>query len=66
MDNKDDTFEEVCYVCSGIRHSNKYVLNIKPISSSNEPYFSFLETHEPPRKYKEPIFDNQVQKKIFF
>lgn len=68
MDKKNDTSEEVCFVCGSVRHSNQYTLNVKPLGSRNEPYFPFLETHEPPAKYNSSALSNQVslKKNVYF
>lgn len=60
MDKKNEATDEVCFVCGGLQHSNQYILNIKPSTSTSEPYFPFLETHEPPRKYNGSLSNGQV------
>ncbi|KAK6630063.1 hypothetical protein RUM44_005461 [Polyplax serrata] len=61
MDKKKDGAEEICFVCGGFQNLNHYLLNIKPTTTS-EPYFPFLETHEPPRKYAGSVSTNQQWK----
>lgn len=43
---------EICFVCGNAGHPEHYWLRIKPSTTSpNEPYFPFLESHEPPANY---------------
>ncbi|XP_034935974.1 uncharacterized protein px isoform X2 [Chelonus insularis] len=44
----------VCFVCGTIGHSDQYWLRVKPLpgSAPSEPYFPFLESHEPPAGYR--------------
>jgi len=44
----------VCFVCGSAGHFEQYWLRIGPNSADNaEPFFPFLETHEPPMGYKQ-------------
>ncbi|XP_014612893.1 PREDICTED: uncharacterized protein LOC106791622 [Polistes canadensis] len=48
----DDTGgTKICFVCGSIGHADQYWLRVKPSPGSNEPYFPFLEAHEPPAGY---------------
>lgn len=44
----------ICFVCGAVGHSEQHWLRVKPSSggSPNEPYFPFLESHEPPNGYR--------------
>ncbi|XP_076296792.1 MAP7 domain-containing protein plexus [Lasioglossum baleicum] len=44
----------VCFVCGTVGHSEQYWLRVKPnpAGAPNEPYFPFLESHEPPAGYR--------------
>lgn len=45
--------QNVCFVCGSAGHSEQFWLRIKPNpADSTEPFFPFLETHEPPNAYK--------------
>ncbi|KAL0277609.1 UNVERIFIED_CONTAM: hypothetical protein PYX00_004842 [Menopon gallinae] len=62
MEKKKEAMDEkVCYVCGSLRHTDQYLLNIKPVSAISEPHFPFLETHEPPAKYIGSPSDKQVK-----
>lgn len=61
MEKKKEAMDEkVCYVCGSLRHTDQYLLNVKPVSLISEPHFPFLETHEPPAKYIGSPSDKQV------
>lgn len=61
MDTEDLIDVKVCFVCGSLRHSDQYLLNIKPrLDSANEPYFPFLEKHDPPTKYIVNTLEKQV------
>ncbi|KAL6268762.1 hypothetical protein P5V15_001887 [Pogonomyrmex californicus] len=44
----------ICFVCGAVGHSEQHWLRVKPSpgGSPNEPYFPFLESHEPPNGYR--------------
>lgn len=43
----------VCFVCGNVGHPGQYWLRVKPSATSgSEPYFPFLESHEPPANYR--------------
>lgn len=44
----------ICFVCGAVGHSEQHWLRVKPSTggSPNEPYFPFLESHEPPNGYR--------------
>ncbi|XP_076389811.1 MAP7 domain-containing protein plexus isoform X1 [Megachile rotundata] len=44
----------VCFVCGTVGHGEQYWLRVKPSpgGAPNEPYFPFLESHEPPAGYR--------------
>lgn len=44
----------ICFVCGAVGHSEQHWLRVKPSpgGSPNEPYFPFLESHEPPSGYR--------------
>lgn len=45
--------QNVCFVCGNVGHAEQYLLRVKPNPHDNsEPFFPFLETHEPPNSYK--------------
>lgn len=49
---KPENEAKVCFVCGNKGHADSYWLNIKPHPNNHsEPYFPFLESHEPPIGY---------------
>lgn len=44
----------ICFVCGTLGPSEQYWLRVKPIpgSAPNDPFFPFLESHEPPAGYR--------------
>lgn len=62
--------QNVCFVCGSVGHKEQYYLRIKPNPHNNsEPFFPFLETHEPPNGYKQnskhdPVVSNFYSNKI--
>lgn len=55
--------EEKCFVCGSNGASDSYQLRTKPnCDKPSEPYFQFLETHEPPAGCK-PLQPNQISVK---
>lgn len=53
--------QNVCFVCGNTSHSEQFWLRIKPNPADNsEPFFPFLETHEPPNGYKQYSKQNPV------
>lgn len=49
----------VCYVCGNSGHPEQYWLRVRPPSngppSDSLPHFPFLEMHEPPQGYRQPL-----------
>jgi len=48
----------VCFVCGNSGHSEQYWLRVRPPSagpSDGTPHFPFLEMHEPPQGYRQPL-----------
>lgn len=45
--------QNICFVCGNVGHTEQYLLraNSNP-HDSTDPFFPFLETHEPPSGYK--------------
>ncbi|XP_015109018.1 uncharacterized protein LOC107035898 isoform X1 [Diachasma alloeum] len=52
--SQDDRSGRVCFVCGTLGHSDQYWLRVKPTPGGppSEPYFPFLESHEPPIGYR--------------
>lgn len=52
--NPPDDGARICFVCGAVGHSEQHWLRVKlsPGGSPNEPYFPFLESHEPPSGYR--------------
>lgn len=50
----DDGSIRICFVCGTLGHNEQYWLRVKPLpgGAANEPFFPFLETHEPPSSYR--------------
>lgn len=48
----DDPPRNICFVCGNAGHAEQYWLRVKPGNSISEPYFPFLESHEPPVGYR--------------
>lgn len=50
-----------CYVCGSMGASDQFLLRMKPnVERPQEPYFPFLETHEPPTGYFPPVNPAQL------
>ncbi|XP_076238992.1 MAP7 domain-containing protein plexus isoform X2 [Calliopsis andreniformis] len=51
---EDSGGARVCFVCGTVGHGEQYWLRVKPSPGGalNEPYFPFLESHEPPAGYR--------------
>ncbi|KAL0125325.1 hypothetical protein PUN28_004453 [Cardiocondyla obscurior] len=51
---EDSGGARICFVCGAVGHSEQHWLRVKPSpgGSPNEPYFPFLESHEPPSGYR--------------
>lgn len=54
LTSEDGGGPRICFVCGTLGHSEQYWLRVKPSlgGSSSEPYFPFLESHEPPAGYR--------------
>ncbi|XP_053980635.1 uncharacterized protein LOC128877388 [Hylaeus volcanicus] len=52
--SEDNGGARVCFVCGTVGHGEQYWLKVKPSpgGAPNEPYFPFLESHEPPAGYR--------------
>ncbi|KAE8752674.1 hypothetical protein FOCC_FOCC000796, partial [Frankliniella occidentalis] len=49
----DAAQSRICFVCGSVGHKEQFWLNVKPNSSNpSEPYFPYLESHEPPSGYR--------------
>lgn len=48
----DEPLRNICFVCGNIGHPDQYWLRAKPANSTSEPFFPFLESHEPPAGYR--------------
>ncbi len=56
----------VCFVCGNVGHVEQYLLRSKPNPHNNsEPFFPFLETHEPPNGYRQTSKQDPVVS-VFF
>lgn len=51
---EDSGGARICFVCGAVGHSEQHWLRVKPSpgGAPNEPYFPFLESHEPPSGYR--------------
>lgn len=50
-----------CFVCGSVGASDQFQLRMKPnVERPQEPYFPFLETHEPPTGYFPPVNPSQL------
>ena len=48
--------QNICFVCASVGYYDQYFLRIRPNpADAAEPYFPFLETHEPPIGYKQDL-----------
>lgn len=59
---------EICFVCGNTGHPEHYWLRTKPNHKApSDPYFPFLETHEPPTGYNtNPLSGNQDKVKACY
>jgi len=48
----EEPARNICFVCGNVGHSDQYLLRSKPTNNVSEPYFPFLESHEPPAGYR--------------
>ena len=52
----DAAQSRICFVCGSVGYKEQFWLNIKPNPNiPSEPYFPFLESHEPPSGYRHLI-----------
>ncbi|XP_033226484.1 uncharacterized protein LOC117178991 isoform X2 [Belonocnema kinseyi] len=54
MTTDDGGGPRICFVCGTLCHNEQYWLRVKqtPGAAPNEPFFPFLESHEPPSGYR--------------
>lgn len=53
-----NVIHNVCFVCGNSGHPEQYWLRVRPPSngpSDGTPHFPFLEMHEPPQNYRQPL-----------
>lgn len=59
--------QNICFVCGSVGNFEQYYLRSKQnVANPAEPYFPFLDTHEPPAGYITTLKQDSVVSTIFF